>query len=105
MKKVAFVLIGISIFAVPGSATELVLVNPVQATALENPTCLHVEPDAESELLVCFQEGATVTLVGRLPEKAEVEDVEDYWWKVELPDGSYAWVFGTQIQIEKPESK
>ena len=36
-------------------------------------------------------------------DKTDVDGVEDYWWKVELPDGSNAWVFGTQIAVKVKE--
>jgi hypothetical protein len=107
MIKTAILIPALLIAASTASAGELTLSVPLVAKALDDPTCLHVEPDAESEYLICVQEGADVTLVARMSEKTEVDDVEDYWWKVELPDGSNAWVFGAQITVEvkKAEEK
>jgi hypothetical protein len=105
MKKIAVLILTLLVAAGAASAGELILSGPVEAEALENPTCLHVEPDAESEYVVCVQEGADVKLVARMAEKTEVDDVEDYWWKVELPDGSSAWVFGAQVSIKKEKAE
>ena len=105
MKKIAVLILALLIATGAAFARELILFGSVEAEALENPTCLHVEPDAESEYVVCVQEGAGVTLVARMAEKAEVDGVEDYWWKVELPDGSNAWVFGAQVSIKKEKAE
>jgi hypothetical protein len=104
MIKAAILIPALLIAATAAYAGELTLSSPAEATALDDPTCLHVEPDAESEYVVCVQEGADVTLVARMSEKAEVDGVEDYWWRVELPDGSYAWVFGAQVSIKKEKA-
>lgn len=104
MIKAAILIPALLIAATAASAGELTLSSPAEATALDDPTCLHVEPDAESDYVICVQEGADVTLVGRMAEKTEVDGVEDYWWKVELPDGSYAWVFGAQIAVKVKEA-
>jgi uncharacterized protein YgiM (DUF1202 family) len=103
MRKAAIGLLYLCLTGFSASAGELALAGPVQATALDNPTCLHVEPDADSDYVICVQKGATVTLVGRMSEKADGD--ENYWWKVELPDGSNAWVFGAQVEIERPGEK
>lgn len=107
MKKITLLFLTLLVAAGAAVAGELTLSTPLVAKALDNPTCLHVEPDAESEYVVCVQEGADVTLVARMAEKAEVDGVKNYWWKVELPDSSNAWVFGAQIAVEvkKAEEK
>lgn len=103
MRKIIISVFAILVAASAAFAGELTLSTPLVAQALDNPTCLHVEPDAESEYVVCVQEGADVTLVARMADKTDVDGVEDYWWKVELPDGSNAWVFGAQIAVKVKE--
>jgi hypothetical protein len=105
MKKITILVLTLLVAACAAIAGELTLSTPLVAQALDNPTCLHVEPDAESEYVVCVQEGADITLVARMADKTEVDGVENYWWKVELPDGSNAWVFGAQIAVEVKKTK
>jgi hypothetical protein len=105
MKKMTVLVLALFITVGAALAGELTLSTPLVAQALDNPTCLHVEPDAESEYVVCVQEGADITLVARMADKTEVDGVENYWWKVELPDGSNAWVFGAQIAVEVKKTK
>jgi hypothetical protein len=78
---------------------ELKLSTPLEAT-LKEAFCLHVSPDGESEILICLNAGAPLTLVARLKDKADLEGEEGYWYKAEVAGGAVGWVFSSYLDIQ-----
>ncbi len=78
--------------------TELKLSTPLQATLKDN-FCLHISPDVESDVVICLNAGAPLTLVSRLKAKEVCEGEKGYWYKAEVAGGAEGWVFSTYLNI------
>lgn len=90
--------------AIAGAANvELKLATPLAAALKEN-YCLHVTPEADSDVVMCLNTGAPLTLVARLKDQDKVEGEDGYWYKAEVAGGAEGWVFSTKVTIE-PEGE
>lgn len=78
---------------------ELKLSTPLEAT-LKEAFCLHVSPDGDSDIIICLNEGAPLTLVARLKGKAVLEGEEGHWYKAEVAGGAVGWVFSAYLDIQ-----
>ncbi len=78
---------------------ELKLSTPLEAT-LKEAFCLHVSPDGDSDILICLNEGAPLTLVARLKNKTSLEGEKGHWYKAEVAGGAVGWVFSTYLDIQ-----
>jgi len=81
---------------------ELKLATPLAATLTDN-YCLHTTPEAESEVVMCLNQGAPLTLVARMKDAAVVEGEEGHWYKAEVAGGAVGWVFSTVVAIASAE--
>jgi hypothetical protein len=77
---------------------ELKLSTPLSATLKDN-FCLHVSPDINSDVVICLNAGAPLTLVSRLKAKDDCEGEQGYWYKAEVAGGAEGWVFSTYLDI------
>jgi hypothetical protein len=90
--------------AVAGAANvELKLATPLAATLKEN-YCLHIMPEPDSDVVMCLNVGAPLTLVARLKDVDAVEGEDGYWYKAEVAGGAEGWVFSTKVTI-RPEGE
>lgn len=78
---------------------ELKLATPFAATLKEN-YCLHITPEPDSDVVMCLNAGAPLTLVGRLKDMDTVEGEDGYWYKAEVAGGAEGWVFSTKVTIQ-----
>ncbi|HUV85811.1 MAG TPA: SH3 domain-containing protein [bacterium] len=78
---------------------ELKLSTPLEATLKDN-FCLHVSPDGESDIIICLNAGAPLTLVARMKDKGTLEGEEGHWYRAEVMGGAEGWVFSTYLDIK-----
>lgn len=83
---------------------ELKLATPLAASLKEN-YCLHITPEADSDVVMCLNAGAPLTLVARLKDMDNVEGEDGYWYKAEVAGGAEGWVFSTEVTIEPEAGK
>lgn len=53
-----------------------------------------VGPEVSAQEITRLKLGTVVTAVGRSAEEFEIGGKRDYWYRVDLPDGGPAWIFG-----------
>lgn len=91
--------------AIAGAATvELKLATPLAAALKEN-YCLHITPEPDSDVVMCLNAGAPLTLVARLKDADTVEGEEGYWYKAEVAGGAEGWVFSAKVTIQTEGEK
>ena len=78
---------------------ELKLSAPLAAT-LNEAFCLYESPDGDSDVIICLNAGAPLTLVARLKDKGVLEGEEGYWYKAEVAGGAEGWVFNAYLDIQ-----
>ncbi len=80
------------------SNVELKLSTPLAAT-LNEAFCLYESPDGDSDVIICLNAGAPLTLVARLKDKGVLEGEVGYWYKAEVAGGAEGWVFSAFLDI------
>ena len=83
---------------------ELKLATPLAASLKEN-YCLHITPEPDSDVVMCLNVGAPLTLVARLKDMDTVEGEDGYWYKAEVVGGAEGWVFSTKVTIQAEGEK
>ncbi|HYP52431.1 MAG TPA: SH3 domain-containing protein, partial [Pyrinomonadaceae bacterium] len=63
------------------------------------------EPHASAPEVTRLKLGTLINAVARTAEQAEVGGRKDYWFRVELPGGGSAWVFGALLADYDPARK
>jgi hypothetical protein len=104
VRKIAWVAASVLCCAgiVSAANVELKLATPLAAALKEN-YCLHITPEPDSDVVMCLNAGAPLTLVARLKDADAVEGEEGYWYKAEVAGGAEGWVFSTKVTIQ-PEA-
>ena len=83
---------------------ELELATPLAANLKEN-YCLHITPEPDSDVVMCLNAGAPLTLVARLKDMDTVEGEDGYWYKAEVAGGAEGWVFSTKVTIQSEDAR
>ncbi len=84
--------------AVGAANVELKLSQPLSAT-LNEATCLHETPKADSPEVMCMNAGAALTLVARMQDLETFNGKDGFWYKAQFPDGGVGWVFSTFVAV------
>lgn len=92
-------LILVSAALAAAAGVELKLSTPLDATLKDN-FCLYASPDGESDIVMCLNAGAPLTLVARMKDKGKLEGEEGHWYKAEVAGGAEGWVFSTYLDIQ-----
>ncbi len=105
MRRVASIIAGLCFGATALAADlELNLSQPL-AAKLTEATCLHETPGIDAPTVMCLMEGAALTLVARMQNKATVDGKEGYWYKAQITGGAEGWVFSTFLDVTAGSGK
>jgi len=85
----------------PEDAPVTVRIVSNNATVTDDGLRVRSVPNLEGKIITHLNKGTKVKILDRTVEKVEVQDMLNYWYKVELPDGKVGWVFGEFLSIEE----
>lgn len=88
--------------AAHASAQEVKLAAPRQKITTASAVRARTAPQVAAEEVTRLKLGTILSAVARSGEEAEVGAKKDYWYRVQLPSGGSAWVFGGLLADYEP---